>query len=625
MKKRRFNWSKKILLIGATALTIAFGFSFDTFIKTEASAQTKFKNSETIGQVSAAVPTNGRIAFVSTRHNTPGSEIYTMKTDGTDVRRITTGNTRDEYDVVWSPDGTKLAFVRQLGDFNQGQIFVINADGTNETRLTNNNADDFNPTWSPDGTKIAFATSRDNAGNGNTEIYMMMADGTNQIRLTNRPGADVEPDWSPDGLKIVYSRQDDDRIYRIYTMLFSGDFVTQITNAGRAHRNPAWSPDGSKIVFLNSDNNWDGVCTINNNGTGMFRVAEDSAFVGYSTTPDWSPDGTKIIYSRSFKLFTANVLGGNETQISPNDSQNTSPSWQTVEVPTVRRPKVDFNGDGKSDFAVYRPTTGEWWIRYNSNGNAVVAQWGNDPSDKPVTADFDGDGKTDLGIYRASEGTWWIVNSPASSAFFMFIQQWGNDPSDVPVPGDYNGDGKAELAIFRRSEGTWWIVNAQGAATPYINIRQWGNPGDIPIPDDYDGDGKYDLAVWRPSNDERWILHSSTGRIVSVSLLGIPVPGDFDGDGKGDIASYNTTNNTYFVQTATGYMFKNMYLPNTVSYVPIAADYDGDGKADFGALQVSGGTNPNAFWYYDSSMSGSSEFEVFGLPGDVFLTQPLMP
>lgn len=176
MKNRKFDWCRRIILNVSTALIFIFVFGFVESTMTEASQKIKSGTIAKTNQVAPNVPTNGRIAFVSTRHNTTGSEIYTMKADGTDVRRITINNTRDEYDVVWSPDGTKLAFVRNLGNFNQGQIFVINADGTNETRLTDNNADDFNPTWSPDGTKIAFATTRDNAGNGNTEIYMRMSD-----------------------------------------------------------------------------------------------------------------------------------------------------------------------------------------------------------------------------------------------------------------------------------------------------------------------------------------------------------------------------------------------------------------------------------------------------------------
>jgi hypothetical protein len=404
-----------------------------------------------------------------------------------------------------------------------------------------------------------------------------------------------------------------------------GSDQTMLTTAGRGHRSPAWSPDGSKIVFVNSDNDLNGLCTVNANGSDLFRIVEDSPFVGFSHSPDWSPDGAKVIYflSSISQLYMANASGGGVTQISPDGSQNTYPSWQTVDVQLPRRPKVDFNADGKNDVAIYRPTTGEWWIQYNPNGNAIVAQWGIDPSDKPVTADFNGDGATDLGIYRASEGSWWVLNSPASPVFFTFVQLWGGDPSDVPVPGDYNGDGKADLAIFRRSQGIWWITNAPaGEASSYMNVRKWGNPGDIPVAEDYDGDGKWDLAVWRPKTGDWWISYSSTGRTVVYRLQGdIPVPGDYDGDGKADYAMYSRIG-LYVVRTGSGFMFEDSF--NNIE-LPNAVDYDGDGKADFAAYYFSNDSNTTALWSIYPTSSGGYRSEFFGKQGDIILSQPYIP
>ena len=124
----------------------------------------------------------------------------------------------------------------------------------------------------------------------------------------------------------------------------------------------------------------------------------------------------------------------------------------------IRGTDGDYNGDGTTDLAVWRPSTGVWWVR-----GILTVQWGL-PGDIPVPGDYNGDGTTDLAIWRPSTGTWWIRG--------VATVQWGK-PSDIPVPGDYNGDGTTDLAIWRPSTGTWW---ARG-----IQTTQWGRPDDLPL------------------------------------------------------------------------------------------------------------------------------------------------
>ena len=102
----------------------------------------------------------------------------------------------------------------------------------------------------------------------------------------------------------------------------------------------------------------------------------------------------------------------------------------------------DYNGDGRSDLAVWRPSTGVWWVH-----GVLTAQWGL-PGDVPVPADYNGDGRTDLAVWRPSTGVWWVRGIQTLA--------WGK-PGDVPVVGDYNGDGRADLAIWRPSTGVWWV------------------------------------------------------------------------------------------------------------------------------------------------------------------------
>lgn len=134
------------------------------------------------------VPYVGRIAFYSDRDGQSG--IYVMNADDSGVTRLTNESIAD-CALSWSPDGTRIVF-RSERDGNY-EIYVMNADGSGQTNLTNSPATDVNPSWSPDGTRIAFQSDRD----GNDEIYVMNADGSGVTRLTDNPAYDGEPSWGP--------------------------------------------------------------------------------------------------------------------------------------------------------------------------------------------------------------------------------------------------------------------------------------------------------------------------------------------------------------------------------------------------------------------------------------------
>jgi len=209
---------------------------------------------------------------------------------------------------------------------------------------------------------------------------------------------------------------------------------------------------------------------------------------------------------------------------------------------------ADYDGDGTADSAIYRPSTGIWYILRSSDGALQQVQWGAS-GDVPVTGDFDGDGKADVAVYRPSTGIWYILRSSDGA---LQQVQWGAS-DDVLVPGDYDGDGKADVAVYRPSTGLWYIVRSSDGTVQQV---QWGIAGDIPVPRDYDGDGKADVAVYRPSTGIWYVLRSSdaTLQLVQWGAAGdIPVPRDYDGDGKVDVAVYRpTTGSWYIVRSGDG-------------------------------------------------------------------------
>ena len=267
---------------------------------------------------------SGQIAFASRRDG--NTDIYVMNPDGSEQTRLTT-NAGLDVSPAWTPDGSKIAFASDRDGTGSTEIYVMNADGSEPTRRTTNAAFDDSPTWSPDGSKIAFMSDRD----GNFEIYVMNADGSEQTRLTTNVAQDNSPTWSPDGSKIAFMSRRDDGNFEIYVMNANGSEQTRLTTDIDVDDSPAWSPDGSKIAFASGrdlDTVNPEIYVMNADGSEQTRLTTNAAS---DDSPTWSPDGSKIAFMSNrdgnSEIYVMNANGRVQANLTVGSGVDERPDW----------------------------------------------------------------------------------------------------------------------------------------------------------------------------------------------------------------------------------------------------------------------------------------------------------
>lgn len=278
--------------------------------------------------VAAYAGANGLIVWQRTDHFNQ-SEIWTMRANGTGKTQLTrTGNNQQPS---WSPDGKKIVFVSSRD--GTAEIYVMDADGANPTRLTNNGDYEGDPVFSPDGTKIAFEAF----ASTDYEIYVMNADGSGAANITNNAAEDRLPKWKPDGSRIAFQSNRDGAA--VYLMSPTGTNLFSLTPPTAGDYGPAWSPDGSKLVF---SRNTGTPATSGLYVTDHFDGTHQSLLTQDATMPAWSPEGDRIVFmtGRDFnpELYLMDADGSNHVRLTNDDAigaptyEDWFPDWQPAAV-----------------------------------------------------------------------------------------------------------------------------------------------------------------------------------------------------------------------------------------------------------------------------------------------------
>ncbi len=250
----------------------------------------------------------------------------------------------------------------------------------------------------------------------------------------------------------------------------------------------------------------------------------------------------------------------------------------------------DYNGDGRADIAVFRPSTGLWAVR------GLGSVYFGEEDDVPVSGDYNGDGCSEIAIFRPASGLWAVKN---------LTRIYFGQPGDWPAPADFDGDGTCDTAIFRPANGLW---KARGVTREYF-----GRAGDHPVPDDYDGMGEAEITLFRPSNG-LWAIRGLS-RVYFGADGDVPVPGIYSWYGRtslfatpafrDQVAIFRPSRGLWAVRGATRVYF------GQANDTPIRGDFTGDAIDDI------------TIFYGDSGLWAIKGITrtYFGRPGDIPVTR----
>jgi Tol biopolymer transport system component len=275
---------------------------------------------------SAPSEPNARIAFMAQRTDVPDGiirfDLCLVDPDGTQQECPVQG-LPGYGDPAWSPDGSRLVFLRAPGK-GDGDLFIVGADGFAAERVLEG-WPGRETTWSPDGTRLAYYSQQDGA------IHVMNLDGSQDHRISDS-NATGDPAWSPYGSAIAFTARDEGGA--IFVVRPDGSGLRQVTAPPGSDFDAAWSPDGTRIAFIRTDDGDADVYTMRPDGTQIRRLTDDSAF---DEDPTWSPDGSKIAFAKRAdvgevpQLFVMNADGTGQRQLTQGPAGGAQPAWQPVD------------------------------------------------------------------------------------------------------------------------------------------------------------------------------------------------------------------------------------------------------------------------------------------------------
>ena len=452
---------------------------------------------------------NGLIAFVSDRDGDPA--IYVMEPNGDSQLPIAISSSTELTEVTsptWSPDGTRLAFVGTAG--TNVDVYVMNADGSGLSRLTDDPAHDTDPAWSPDGSRIAFASDRGRAA-GSSQIWVVNDDGGDETLLISAPvgGTALSPSWSPDGDRIAYQAITDDSGIAVANA--DGSNPTRLITS-QAASDPDWAPDGIRIAFSQADGIEGGnqnIYVMDADGTDVTRMTDDP---DSDTQPAWSPDGQSIAFTHtpdegSADVWSVTRIGRVLTRLTTDDAQDWFPTWQptgTYELSVTPGSATRTVGEQQSfRFALRDVDTGspglgrDLLIRItgphaqtasldtDGDGQAVFSWVGSQPGTDTVTAcaDLDRNGACDSGEPAQTSTVVW--SSPTAFAAIDEPRLAFTDDADalysVTVERTQSGVDAALTETFSAGSPTSYATELSGfEAGPKHEGEAGGTPGQTP-------------------------------------------------------------------------------------------------------------------------------------------------
>jgi Tol biopolymer transport system component len=407
-------------------------------------------------QVQAVFPgANGKIAFTSKLDSIVDYEIYVIEPNGFNQTRITIDLGTNP---AWSPNGSKSAFERG------NNIYIMNANGLGVTQLTSGTTFDDEPSWSPDSSKIAFVGSPSTFDPG--EIYVINTDGSGLIQLTSDSLYDTGPVWSPDGSKIAFSREPEGDSPEIFVMNANGTGMTQLTDNDAIDDSPTWSPGGSKIAFSSTLDGDADIYVMNADGSGLTKLTSNSAS---DIMPCWSPDGEKIAFASDgdeddvYDIYKINIDGSNGTRVTSNAADDIAPDWQAIEPPpppTLYTVVIDtipenlgnltFNGTIYSDVDLISIEVGSYNLTANPATNYTFIRW---ESDGGVTLSNALSSTTMCAI--SANGTLRMVQEAITPTLFVII--FDTEPTSVGSI-TFDGSDYSDGENVSRTAGTFSIT-----------------------------------------------------------------------------------------------------------------------------------------------------------------------